>query len=234
MKIIAYRTNSDLDIEFMDDFHYVKKHAMYSNFTSGSVKNPYDKTIYGVGYIGTGKYLSHNNGKHNYVYDTWHDMLRRCYHHESKLFNAYYETCIVCAEWHNYQAFAKWYEEREYPVSERLHLDKDILHKGNKVYSPENCLLTPQRINMLFANKPNKRGLPNGIAKNSKGYSAKYAGTDLGSFITFEEAYNKYAKEKEKRIVEIANEYKSIIPDNVYEALINYKVDVTVDKNYVA
>lgn len=51
MKIIAYRSYTDVDIEFLDEFHYIKKHQTYSNFIRGQVKNPYDKTACGVGYI---------------------------------------------------------------------------------------------------------------------------------------------------------------------------------------
>ena len=45
MKIIAYRSNMDIDIEFLDGFHYIKQHQTYSNFKTGSVKNPYDATV---------------------------------------------------------------------------------------------------------------------------------------------------------------------------------------------
>ena len=62
-----------------------------------------------------------------------------------------------------FQNFAKWFDDNKYEVDGRLHIDKDILYPNCKIYSPETCLLIPQRINMLFLNKPNKRGLPNGI-----------------------------------------------------------------------
>ena len=49
MKIINYRSNEDIDVEFLDDHHFVKEHQAYSNFKSGQLKNPYDKTMGGVG-----------------------------------------------------------------------------------------------------------------------------------------------------------------------------------------
>ena len=58
MKIIRYASNEDMDIEFLDDFHYVKEHQAYTNFKTGSVKNPFDKTIFGVGYLGGWKIRS--------------------------------------------------------------------------------------------------------------------------------------------------------------------------------
>ena len=35
MKIIAYRSHDDIDIEFLDDFHYIKEHQAYTNFKTG-------------------------------------------------------------------------------------------------------------------------------------------------------------------------------------------------------
>ena len=62
------------------------------------------------------------------------------------------------------QIFSDWSDENKYKCGERLHIYKDILYPGNKIYSPDTCILVPQRINLLFMNKPNKRGLPNGIS----------------------------------------------------------------------
>ena len=115
----------------------------------------------------------------------------------------------------------------------RLHIDKDIKYPGNKLYSPYHCLLVPQRINMLFSNKPNKRGLPNGIVKYKEGYLAKYAGKDLGKYPTLEEAYSIYSNAKKDVIITIANEYKNQIPEEVYTALLNYEVRIENDKNYI-
>ena len=53
MKIIAYRKHSDIDVEFLDEHHYVKRHSTYTNFVKGEIKNPFDKITFGVGYLGT-------------------------------------------------------------------------------------------------------------------------------------------------------------------------------------
>ena len=124
-------------------------------------------------------------------------------------------------------------ENIRYEVNERLHIDKDILFPGNKVYSPHVCLLVPQRINMLFLNKPNDTGLPNGISKTeSNKFNASYCGKSLGIFSTLEEAYSVYAQNKENAIKRIADEYINIIPQKVYDALYEYKVEIINDRNF--
>lgn len=235
MKIIRYGSQFDIDIEFLDDFHYVKKHQAYINFKNGSVKNPYDKTIYGVGYIGAGNYMAKENNRMVEAYRTWHDIMRRCYSENSKeKFQAYYHICSVSKEWHNYQNFAEWFDNNKYEVEGRLHIDKDILYPGNKIYCSDTCLLVPQRINMLFMNKPNKRGLPNGIVKYKNGYLVKYGGNEYGVKNTLNDAFTLYSEKKKEAIVKVANEYKNIIPDKLYKALLLYDVRIDVDKNYVA
>jgi len=234
MKIIRYRNQSDIDIQFMDEYGYIVHNAIYINFKSGSVKNPYDKTVYGVGYIGVGSHMAKADGKVVESYNVWHDMLRRCYSEKSReKFEAYYQVCSVSKLWHDYQNFADWFNKNKYEVEGRLHIDKDILYPGNKMYCPDTCLLVPQRINMLFMNKPNKRGLPNGIVKYKNGYLVKYGGIEYGVKNTLEEAFKLYSEKKKEAIIYVANEYKNIIPDKLYNALLKYNVRIDIDKNYV-
>lgn len=232
MKIVKIDTSNSIDIEFQDEHHYIKQNTTYSNFKSGSISNPYFPTVCGVGYLGVGRFATNNNCVE---YVTWKDMLERCYSEKDKLdHKSYFGISEVCNDWLDYQNFGEWYESNKYEVNERLHLDKDIKYPGNKIYSPYHCLLVPQRINMLFSNKPNKRGLPNGIEKYKKGYLAKYGGEELGVYPTLEEAYAVYANAKENKIKEVADEYKGIIPKETYEALYDYKVRIENDKNYKA
>ena len=235
MKIVEYRCADDIDVEFLDEYHYIKEHNTYSNFKSGGIRNPYDKTVLGMGYLGVGKHLTQDETQENSrVYMCWKHMIERCYIEKHKnLHQSYYGICTICDEWLNFQTFADWYTEREYEVNERLHLDKDIKNVGNTHYSPENCLLVPQRINELFTCRRNSSGLPTGVKPSGTGkYISCYNGKHLGTFFTIEDAFRKYAARKEEVIKEVANEYKEIIPKDVYDALINYKVLLENDKNY--
>lgn len=40
MKIVRYGSYNDIDVEFLDEHHYIKEHQTYSNFKTGSIKNP--------------------------------------------------------------------------------------------------------------------------------------------------------------------------------------------------
>ncbi|WP_395546826.1 MULTISPECIES: hypothetical protein [unclassified Lacrimispora] len=232
MKIVEVNSLADIVVEFQDEYHF-RKNTMYINFKRGQVKNPYDITVYGVGMVGEGEYKTWEQGHITTEYSTWADMLRRCYSEKIKDKQlSYFGIVTVCNKWKVYQRFAEWYSSNKYEVNERLHLDKDILCPGNKLYSPDTCLLVPQRINMLLLNKPNKRGLPNGIRKVKNGYMAQYDQFELGIYNTVEEAYSYYAKEKEKKIIEVAEEYKNIIPKKVYDSLLKYRVNITYDQNY--
>ena len=113
----------------------------------------------GIGYIGEGKYKSKENGKNTRVYKTWKNMLQRCYdskYHEEK---PTYINCSVSEEFHNFQNFGEWDEYNFYQIEgQQMCLDKDILVKHNKLYSPDTCIYVPKTINSLFVKRQNDRG----------------------------------------------------------------------------
>ena len=51
--------------------------------------------------------------------------------------------------------------------------------------------------------------------------------THLGTFSNPEEAFAAYKKAKEAWIKELANKWKDKLKPNVYEALMNYQVEIT-------
>lgn len=112
-----------------------------------------------------------------------------------------------------------------------MHLDKDILIKGNKIYSPNTCIFVPQKINSLFTKRNSVRGeYPIGVTYSKKNhkFEPQVQGRGwLGYYDTPEESFEVYKKNKEKRIKEIADEYKNKIPIKLYDALYDYKVEIT-------
>jgi hypothetical protein len=161
-------------------------------------------------------------------------MIERCYSEKEKLKFPSYENVSVCEEWHNFSNYTKWYEENYNPeYMQSWHLDKDILVKGNKIYSPETCRLVPPAINGLFLKKNLNRGnCPIGVSFNIKDnkYRAcimKDKRITLGRFKTPEEAFQAYKTAKEQYIKEVADKWKDLIDIKVYEAMYNYKVEIT-------
>ena len=231
MIIIKFNNQSDIWVEFQDEYKH-KKHTNYQAFLKGEVKNPYDKNIYNVGYLGVGKY-SHKT--HSKIYDVWNKMLKRCYDVCSISKYPTYKDCYVCDEWLCFQNFAKWYEENYYGIKdEKMCLDKDILVKGNKIYSPETCIFVPNRINLLFLKRQNKRGdLPIGCTSKSKNRIHVTCNCNSGSehikYFNLDEpfrAFTCYKNFKENYIKEVADEYKGLIPEKLYNAMYNYKIEI--------
>lgn len=235
--IIYYKNNRDITVEF--DNGYIKQ-CRYGHFKSGKVKSPYCKSVCNIGYLGEGKYNTIENGQLTNYYEVWRSMIKRCYNNICQNKQPSYKHCIVCEEWHNFQNFAKWFEENYYEVKDsgKMHLDKDILHKGNKVYSPETCVFVPQRINELFVQcNANRGNYPIGVYynKQNKKFTTEINGIINGkhkriyssSKNTPEEAFYAYKEFKEKYIKQVADEYIDRIPSKLYEAM--YKWEVNID-----
>lgn len=239
MKIVEYNNSRNVIVEFQDEYK-IKVKTRYDCFLDGRVLNPYDKTVYNVGYIGVGKY---NNKDCPKIYRTWSDMLKRCYDPYYINKHLTYIDAYVCNEWHNFQNFAKWYEENYYECNnERMNLDKDILIKGNKIYSPETCIFVTEKINKLFIKSDLTRG------KYPLGVNEKYSGNILKLYVNCSisdeknkrkekflgyfpldkpfQAFTAYKNFKENYIKQVADEYKDLIPKELYEAMYNYKIEI--------
>jgi hypothetical protein len=225
--IVGYANAHNCDVKFEDNT--VVKGLSYTNIKKGRVSNPNSITVYGVGFIGQGKYTSKINGKTTKVYDTWTGILRRCYSKKFHLKYSTYKYCTVEQSWHNFQVFAKWFEEN---YVEGFQLDKDILVKGNKVYSPETCCFVPQEINSIFVSCKSVRGrYPLGVSESNKKFKGsiqlKGKQVTLGRFNTPEEAFQAYKTAKEAYIKEVADKWKDRITKECYGALYNYVVEIT-------
>ena len=227
MTIIKYEMNRNIDIQFKDGT--IIHNTCYDSFKKGNIKNYNYPDIYGVGYFGYGKY---SYKEHTIVYNTWMNMLKRCYDLKYQENKPTYLNCVVCKEWHNFQNFADWYEKSYYSIPNcKMQLDKDILVKGNKIYSLENCCFVPSEINAVFTKREAERGnLPIGVNEVKGRYKACFTRnkqiTYLGYYDTPLEAFQIYKFAKEQYIKLLANKYIKYLPNNLYNALMNYQVEI--------
>lgn len=217
-------------IKFLDSFGYEK--TVKRNDAKKGVRNPYHRVVAGVGYVGEGEYTADKNRK---VFTLWSNMLVRCYDEESLLKQPTYLGCTVVEKWHCFQNFARWcLNNKTYIDNPDWCLDKDVLVKGNKIYSEETCAFVPRDINNMFTLRVRKRGdCPVGVhwdstkekyvAQVNKNKSRKF----LGYFDNPISAFNVYKKAKEAYIKEVAEVWKEKIDYPVYTSLLNWTIEVT-------
>lgn len=231
--IIEFRKAIDCDIQFDDGT--ILKNKEYSAIKKGEVKNPYHKSVYGIGYLGIGEFHTKTNGKSTKCYNIWKSILERCYDIKHREINITYIDSKMDKKWFNYQTFAKWfYSNYNENLMKDWDIDKDILIKGNKIYSENFCVLVPPQINTLFCKRQNDRGqYPIGVCyhKQHKKFISQCKINDkrktLGLFASPIEAFTAYKKAKESEIKRVANLWKDKIEPRVYDAMMNYKVEIT-------
>jgi len=196
-----------------------------------------NKLVRGIGVKGM-DYPVQSNGKEAKEYALWSSMLTRCT--EKLWVRRPTYTGTTCSEnFKNYSFFYEWCQEQvgfknkdEY--GESWHLDKDLLVKSNKLYSEDTCVFVPQEINTLIVRRNNHRGkhrigvyLDKDVVSYVSQCSLKGKRVYLGRYRTGEDAFRAYKTYKENLIKQVANEYKSQLDLRVYQALINYTVEIT-------
>lgn len=227
MILSRYGGPKDIDVYF-PEFNWTAKNIYYTSFYRGKIRCPYEKRLCGTGYIGEGQYTTQHP-----AYKTWTHMIRRCYEYSTLNNRPTYEGCEVYNEWHNFQNFARWYEENYYEIdTDKMQLDKDILLKNNKIYSPTTCCFVNHTINSMFTSKKRFRNSVIGSYKRNNKYEVSCENTllkkkqHLGTFVSEEDAFIAYKEYKESVIKAVADHYKDKIPDHLYIALYNYEVDI--------
>ena len=223
--IIDYINSRDVTVKFDD--HVVIYNVSYGNIKRGKVNNPYFKNLYGFGYCGIGIHKTSINSKPTKKYSMWKSMLDRCYDDKVQKNRPTYIGCNVSESWNCYQVFGDWYEENYNPeYMQGWHLDKDILVKGKRVYSPETCCFVPNEINILFKTKfEQSKNFKSGIRLTpTLKYNLRCNTQHIGNFNTYEEAKLKCVIFRKQHIKKIADKWKHLITSIVYNAMINFEI----------
>ena len=225
--VIEYKDYDNVVVKFIATGSVVTTQLYHVK--DGSIKDRMFPSVYGVGIVGEKYPLE--NGKQSKEYTVWVGMLDRCYSTANNTRKTY-EGCEVTSSFRYFPFFKEWCHNQVGFGEKGFALDKDILVKGNKVYSPETCCFVPQEINGLFTLRKNHRGeQPLGVyfnkalLKYSASLSIKGKSVFLGLHQCEESAFLAYKQAKETYIKEVANKWKEQIDPRVYEALINWEVD---------
>ena len=231
-KILKYNDNKNVEIKFLKTGYETS--AQLGHIRNGKVKDHYSPSVFGVGILGA-KYPSKVNGRNTKEYDLWYSMLRRCCSNDFKKKRPTYEGCEVSDNFKSYEYFYEWCNKQIGFNNKDWHLDKDLLVKGNKVYSENTCVFIPAEINSLLVKSTSLRGkYLIGVywSNTSKSFIAQVRKNKgkpeyLGLFNTEIEAFNAYKNTKEVFVKEQAKKWKGQIDDRAYEALMNYTVGIT-------
>ena len=230
-KIVKYNDKKNVEIQFLRTGFETT--VELGSIRNGEVKDRYLPSVYGVGIVGT-KYPISEGGVHTKEYVLWKSVLQRCYSDNSKKKQPTYEGCEVSDNFKSYEYFYEWCHKQVGFSNQSWHLDKDLLIKGNKVYSENTCVFIPQEINKVLTKSDKTRGKhPIGVSwhKRDKAFISrvhKNKGVSewLGYFNTELEAFNAYKTAKEAFVKEQANEWKDQIDPRAYEALMSYEVNI--------
>ena len=162
------------------------------------------------------------------LYTTWSGILHRCYSPKWHKKYPTYIGCSVCDEWLYLSNFKEWFDKN---YVEGYQLDKDILVKGNKVYSPETCCFVPREINSIYKGSKREYDLPEGVYTSKEKYRStikvdgKYE--YIGTFDNPEEAHRAYVKRKNEILKELSKRYfeEGKISEKVFNSMINYEFE---------
>lgn len=206
--VVGYKDNRNVWVKFLKTNNVVK--TSWRNVTIGNIKDKQIGTCKGFGIIGTKYNPSSQAGT------VWYGIVQRCLRGYADLYE----------EWQYLDNFGDWYYKNHYGGD--LHIDKDLLSGGGKLYSPNTCIMLPSKFNSMISKF---RGAAGYIQRTKNSYQVriKINGRPVvfGSYKDPETAHNVYRREKSKHVKsEALKAYLAgEIPDNVYTALLEWEPD---------
>lgn len=229
-EVVKYVTRFEVYVRFAKTNNIQKTTTM--SIKEGYVRDCMSPSVAGVGFLG--RSVSNKLSRlERTLYSLWRGMIYRCYDERSlsRAKNESYNYCKVHKDWHNFSNFYKW---ASLHYKEGLELDKDLLIKGNKVYSEDTCVFLTPRLNKIMLNNSKGRGttpLGSSFEADTQSYRVRYSaeGKDkhVGRFDCPIEAFNAYKEVKEKHIQAMATEDYNLglISEVVYKALLKFKIN---------
>ena len=224
MTVVCYRAYADIDVLFHEPVEHIRT-VRGGNLIAGSIINKWHTTMRGFGIAG-----DYSVDIYSPVYRMYAGMLTRGVSNPSQPKS--YIGCSVDPSWKYFTNFKAWFLEQ--PYQDGWCLEKDLLVKGNKIYSPTTCVIVPQEINNFMTDRHNLRGeWPCGVTYRKKhgnwqaSCSVDGVRTYLGVFNSPEEAFSRYREEKIIVAHRLANKWEGQISDSAISALRNFDVLIT-------
>lgn len=235
-----FPTNSSGNIIILEYVNYLTVRVKFINSGSeclttmtqvlkGTVKDRSIPTVYGHGILGN-VYSSKIDGRPTHEYTIWHHMLRRCYNETYHSVNPSYSDCIASQNFLHYTYFYEWCQRQIGFNNEGWELDKDLLIKGNKVYSEDTCVFLPKEINQaLITRYMYTSEYPTGVFITKTGrfqaqYSVGGVKTHVGIYDEPLEAFLAYKQAKEQYLQYLAYKYEELLDPRAFNALLYYQV----------
>lgn len=173
-----------------------------------------------------------NGSENKKIYQTWYDMIKRCYSKSYQEKHSSYKGVIISDEWRKYSKFKEWYINN---YITGYQLDKDIIGGAQKIYSPKTCAFVPTEINYSILDGETRLNSPypfgvshikkakNALNERKKPYqSCIYINKNkkfLGYHETSEDAHLQWQKEKVKYFEELVAKYHKDVKIEVIDGL---------------
>jgi len=172
-------------------------------------------------------------GKPIREYQLWKSMLQRCFYEKYKQKHPTYQDVACSKDWLSMTKFIEDVSQMNGFGFDGWALDKDIIQKGNKLYSKDTCCFVPLEVNSLLIKRDNSRGeWPVGVCFDKA--TGKFTASlringkrkHLGYFNTPEEAFQVYKLAKEAYIKVVAEKWQHLLDERVFQALMKYEVNI--------
>lgn len=223
--VVEYVDAFNITVEF-DEPYKSRLRTENRSVRSGELRNQLQPDEYGF-FFGIGQFDSHERS-----YPIWVHMKRRCGNKNGR--SPAYTDVIVCDEWHNYQNFAKWHTTQIGYDQEGWHVDKDLIDRNAREYSPENCVMLPAHVNTTLTKRKAERGdtpIGTSIDVRDGKISCQYTENNIhffrGYYPNVEEAFAVYKVAKEIHIKNLAEKWKDLLDPRAFQALMKYEVLIT-------
>ena len=144
-EVIEYERATKVTIKFLDEYGFTTT-TQWHCVESGWPRNPYDRVVAGVGYLGISPITGDIQKADGKAYKCWADMINRCYNPKITSKKPTYAKCTVCERWHCFVNFLEDIKEiqgyEQWINNKGWELDKDIKQPNveYKIYSKETCI----------------------------------------------------------------------------------------------